>query len=291
MSLQFDFPPSLTAERFIAKLGNKANTQLVSRQYCLKTYYDSFDWRLYSNGITCEFDRSKAASILLLRNLEKNDLIIAGTEIKEVPTLSHQFQSEQIQSVLGPLLEMRALLPVCTLDYETYHLAIMNNDEKTVLRLAIEEYDLFNNRVTLQAIKGYSKAAEFIIETLTAKLGLKPATRPLLLIALKLQGRKPNDYSSKLNINLDPEMRADIAAKYIYSHLLKAIKANEQGTIADTDSEFLHDFRVAVRRTRAGLSQLKGVLPDKISTYFAEFFSSGTKHKSYPGSGCLSVKF
>ena len=68
-------------------------------------------------------------------------------------------------------------------------------------------------------------------------------------------------------------MRADIAAKYIYSHLLKAIKDNEQGTIADTDSEFLHDFRVAVRRTRAGLSQLKGVLPDKISATYAEFFS------------------
>jgi len=273
MSLQFDFPVGLTAEKFIAKLSNKACTQLVSRHSSLKTYYDSFDWRLYSNGITCEFDRSKAASILLLRNLEKNDLIIAGTEIKEVPTLSHQFQSEQIQSVLGPLLEMRALLPVCTLDYETYHLAIMNNDEKTVLRLAIEEYDLFNNRVTLQAIKGYSKAAELIIETLTAKLGLKPATRPLLLIALKLQGRKPNDYSSKLNIDLDPDMRADIACKYIYSHLLKAIKDNEQGTIADTDSEFLHDFRVAVRRTRAGLSQLKGVLPEEIGATYAEFFS------------------
>ena len=63
--------------------------------------------------------------------------------------------------------------------------------------------------------------------------------------ALRLQGRKPNDYSSKININLDPEMRADIAIKYIYSHLLKAIKDNEQGAIADIDSEFLHDFRVA----------------------------------------------
>ena len=272
MSLQFDFPASLTAEKFIAKLGNKACTQLVSRQYSLKTYYDSFDWRLYTNGITCEFNRSKAASTLVLRNLE-NDLIIASTEIKEVPAFSQQFQSEEIRSVLDPLLEMRALLPVCTLDYEVYYLNIINNDEKTVLRLVFEEHDLFNNRVTLQPIKGYDKAAEHVIEILTTKLGLTPTNKPLLLTALKLQGRKPNDYSSKLNINLDPDMRADIAAKYIYSHLLKAIKDNEQGTIADTDSEFLHDFRVAVRRTRAGLSQLKGVLPDKISAYYAEFFS------------------
>ncbi|MFZ2169233.1 MAG: CHAD domain-containing protein, partial [Methylococcaceae bacterium] len=135
------------------------------------------------------------------------------------------------------------------------------------------EHELFNNRVSLQTIRGYDKAAGHIIEILTAKLGLTPTNIPLLLTALKLQGRKPNDYSSKLNINLDPDMRADIAAKYIYSHLLKAIKDNEQGTIADTDSEFLHDFRVAVRRTRAGLRQLKGVLPSQISSYYTEFFS------------------
>ena len=272
MSLQFDFPVGLTAEKFIAKLSNKACTQLVSRHSSLKTYYDSFDWRLYTNSVTCEVNRSKVASTLLLRNLN-NDLIIASTEIEKVPAFSQEFQLEEIRSALEPLLEMRALMPVCTLDYETYHLNILNNDEKTVLRLVLEEHDLFDNRVTLQLIKGYDKSAEHIIEILTTKLGLTPTHKPLLLTALKLQGRKPNDYSSKLNIDLDPDMRADIAAKFIYSHLLKAIKDNEQGTIADTDSEFLHDFKVAVRRTRAGLSQLKGVLPEKISATYAEFFS------------------
>lgn len=272
MSLQFDFPASLTAERFIAKLSNKACLELVSRQYSLKTYYDSFDWRLYKNGITCEFNRSKAGSILLLRTLA-DDLIIASAELKEVPEFSQQFQSEKIRSIFAPLLEMRALLPVCNLDYEIYYLNVVNNDKKTVLRLTVEEHDLFNNRVTLQPIKGYDKAAEHITEILTNKLGLTPTHRSLLDVALRLQGRKPNDYSSKLKINLDPDMRADIAVKYIYSYLLKTLKDNEHGTIADTDSEFLHDFRVAVRRTRAGLNQLKGILPDKISTTYAEFFS------------------
>ena len=272
MPLQFDLPAGLTAEKFIAKLGNKISTQLVSRHSSLRTYYDSFDWRLYTNGITCEVNRSKAASTLLLRNLE-NDLIIASTDIEKVPAFSQEFQLEEIRSALEPLLEMRALMPVCSLDYETFHLNILNKDEKTVLRLVLEEHDLFDNRVTLQLIKGYDKSAEHIIEILTTKLGLTPTDKPLLLTALRLQGRKPNDYSSKLNINLDPVMRADIACKYIYSHLLKAIKDNEQGTIADTDSEFLHDFRVAVRRTRTGLSQLKGVLPDKISATYVEFFS------------------
>ena len=37
--------------------------------------------------------------------------------------------------------------------------------------------------------------------------------------------------------------------------------------------EFLHDFRVALRRTRSTLSQMKGVLPEEITRYFMEEFS------------------
>ncbi|MGZ5580937.1 MAG: CHAD domain-containing protein [Methylobacter sp.] len=248
------------------------DTQLVSTQFSSKTYYDSFDWRLYSNNITCEFNRTKSASSLILRSTI-NGLSIADSALKKVPAFGKEFEPGKIRDILAPLLEMRALLPVCSLDYEIYHLNIINKDEKTILRLLIEECSQFNSRVFLQPVKGYDKAVEQMVEILTASLGLTATDKPMLLTALQFQGRKPKDYSSKLNINLDPGMRADIAGKYIYSHLLKAIRANEQGTIADTDSEFLHDFRVAVRRTRAGLSQIKGILPANISAYYAEFFS------------------
>jgi len=272
MSLQFEFPLNLTVEKFIAELSHDADIQLTSRQPTCKTYYDSFDWRLYSNGITCELAQVKRASSMILRSI-KTGLVVAESKLKKVPSFGNAFEPGIIRDTLEPLLEMRALLPVCTLDYQSYHLNIVNKDQKTILRLLIEEYGQFNNRVQLQPVKGYKKTAEHMAELLTATLNLTAVDMPVLHRALLLQGRKPKDYSSKLNINLDPDMRADIAGKYIYSHLLKAIKANEQGTIADTDSEFLHDFRVAVRRTRAGLSQIKGILPDHINAYYADFFS------------------
>ncbi|MDO9425056.1 MAG: CHAD domain-containing protein [Methylobacter sp.] len=275
MSLQFEFPVNLTAENFIAALSHEADTQLASRQSSCKTYYDSFDWRLYSSDIGCEFNHAKRAtgrSPLLLRSI-KNGSVIAESELKKVPLFSKEFEHGIIHDILAPLLEMRALLPVCTLEYDVYHLNIVNKDKKIIVRLLIEEYSQLNNRVLLQPVKGYEKAAEHIAELLAATLGLTATDNPVLLTALQVQGRKPKDYSSKLDINLDPEMRADIAGKYIYSHLLKAIKVNEQGTIANTDSEFLHDFRVAVRRTRAGLSQIKGIMPPNISAYYADFFS------------------
>ena len=280
MSLQFEFPVNLTVEQFIAKLSLEANTQPASRQSSCNIYFDSFDWRLFSSGLICEFQQTKAVrfrsqqalSSLILRSL-KTGLTVAEAKLKNVPSFSKAFEPGIIRDTLGPVLEMRALLPVCTLDYEIYHVNIINKDEKIILRLLIEEYSQFNNRVLLQPVKGYDKAAEHITEILTATLGLTATDEPILLTALRVQGRKPKDYSSKLNINLDPDMRADIAGKYIYSHLLKAIKVNEPGTIANIDSEFLHDFRVAVRRTRAGLSQIKGILPANINAYYADFFS------------------
>ncbi len=272
MSLQFELPLNLTVEKFIAELSHEVDTQPVSRQSSCKTYYDSFDWRMYSNGITCEFNQAKRVGSLTLRSI-KTGLLIAESKLKKVPSFSNAFEPGILRDTLEPLLEMRALLPVCSLDYQIHHLNIINKDQKIILRLIIEEYAQFNNRVLLQPVKGYDKALEHMTELLTETLGLTAVDEPVLERVLQVHGRKPKDYSSKLNINLDPEMRADIAGKYIYTHLLKAIKVNEQGTIADTDSEFLHDFRVAVRRTRAGLSQIKGILPDHINAYYVDFFS------------------
>lgn len=59
MPLEFDFPTNLSIEKFIANLSDKTNVEIISRHYSLKTYYDSFDWRLYKNGISCELIRSK----------------------------------------------------------------------------------------------------------------------------------------------------------------------------------------------------------------------------------------
>jgi hypothetical protein len=44
-------------------------------------------------------------------------------------------------------------------------------------------------------------------------LGLEPARTPLVLEALAAAGRRPGDYSSKLDYHLDADERADAAAK------------------------------------------------------------------------------
>ena len=47
----------------------------------------------------------------------------------------------------------------------------------------------------------------------------------------------------------------------VLARLVEIMAANHIGTVADIDTEFLHDFRVAVRRTRSMLGQMKAAIP------------------------------
>jgi CHAD domain-containing protein len=56
-------------------------------------------------------------------------------------------------------------------------------------------------------------------------------------------------------------MPATLAVAIILRTLFAAMQENEAGIIQDENNECLHDFRVAVRRTRSALSQLQEALP------------------------------
>ncbi len=70
-----------------------------------------------------------------------------------------------------------------------------------------------------------------------------------------------NDASARFPLVLDPEARAGEAARAIHLHLLENMLLTWEGVIQDLDPEFLHDFRVAIRRTRSAMGQIKDVFP------------------------------
>jgi len=67
--------------------------------------------------------------------------------------------------------------------------------------------------------------------------------------------------ASKPRLSLRPDLRCDEALRMILGHLRQSVAANVDGVIDDVDVEFLHDLRVATRRARSALSQIKNVLP------------------------------
>ncbi len=74
-------------------------------------------------------------------------------------------------------------------------------------------------------------------------------------------------------VELDPQTPASSALKAVFLALLPAIAANEDGVREGLPGPYLHDFRVAIRRTRTGLRQLRKVHPKAAAKRFARDFA------------------
>jgi CHAD domain-containing protein len=101
---------------------------------------------------------------------------------------------------------------------------------------------------------------------------MKRSLAGLQVIALEALGMSPPHDVSRFNVPLESSVRADAGARQIHRALLDIMVANEPGVHADLDTEFLHDYRVSLRRTRSLLGQVKNVFPADAVTHFRTEF-------------------
>ena len=80
------------------------------------------------------------------------------------------------------------------------------------------------------------------------------------------------DRSVAPGVPLDPDSTAIDAFRVVLANLRDAMVSTWDGTVADTDPEYLHDFRVAVRRTRSVLKSARRVVPDAVRAAAREGF-------------------
>ena len=245
------------------------------------TYFDSFDWRLYRQNTTLELAAENDRKVLTYRSLSGEPL--ASLDDSKPPGFSWDLPAGQLRQQLEPLLKMRRLLPLVTVHKRQQRLVLLNDADKTVLRLqlffdclAAGPQDVkrkMKPHLQIMPVRGYHAAAQRLAARLEADQRLRPSAKDPLAEALATIGRLPADYSSKLNIQLKQSQSSKQALTTILLQLLDTLRVNLEGTCADFDSEFLHDFRVAIRRTRSALSQLKGILPTEAVAPFREDFS------------------
>ena len=246
-----------------------------------RRFLDSFDWSLYLAGGSVE-DRTDASGRQLLWQDLRGDAPSCVQHIDKGPGFVWDLPAGPVRKRIEPLLGVRRLLPLLEIKGRVQTLRLLNEDGKTVVRLLLVESrfrDEARDRegplavhLQLLPVRGYEADLEKASRMLSQDLGLEPARTRLLPEALAAAGRHPGDYSSKLDYHLDPDKRADATSKEILLGLLDTLETNIQGTKANLDSEFLHDLRVATRRTRSALTQIKGVFaPDLVEDYKARF--------------------
>jgi CHAD domain-containing protein len=280
MRLEFIIPENLCFEDLQAAL--QKNTRILTEpsRTVSRTYYDSFDWRLYLDDSLLEDTRDGNSHTLVWRTL-KGEARCPRLKLNKAPRFVQDLPQGPFRKRLEPVLEMRELVPKFRIRSRTHTLRILNKDEKTVAWLVYEENTLprqkgvrsgkLGNRAVITPVRGFPKPSRDLAKLLQ-KQGLSPAEDDLMLTILSTLDETPGSYSSKLNLKLDPAMRADQTSKLILHRLLDIMLQNEAGTRTGTDTEFLHDYRVAIRRTRSALSQIKAVFPKRIvDRYKTEF--------------------
>ena len=245
-------------------------------------YYDSFDWLLHKANKVLAWQQRDAESQLCLFSTG-DDSKTATVHLERAPSrFADNLPPGPLREELTNLLDLRAFLPVAHIETRSLSYRWLDKEGKTRLRLYLEHHKLLEpggkrstlcKRVRLEPLQGYAKTAKRVRDVLETELGLAAEDQDLLALALARTDQKVGEYSSKLSIPLEPEMRADAAMRRILLTLLDTMEVNEAGTIDNLDTEFLHDFRVAVRRTRSALGQMKTVFPAATLNRFREKFA------------------
>ena len=243
-----------------------------------RTFYDTFDGLLHAEGLQLVHEGGRLALLETQSGRELAGLVSAPPTS---PVLGVELPGGPLREAVIAICGVRALLPLVHLHSRVRTLRVLDDEQKTVVRVSLEEPrvvsdsssdKLLRPRVRIVAVRGYDAEFERVRRRLEHELGFKPADQPIVDEALRAAGELPGGTPPKIKVPLAYSQPADDAAVHVLRRLLDVLEANIDGTVTDIDSEFLHDFRVSVRRSRAVQRELRGVFPPAALRHFRDDF-------------------
>lgn len=272
---RFRLPDGFSQEQIDAILAERTAFQAETPLAQSWRIYDTFDWRLFSKSLTLQW----SGEDLVLRTVLDGDTLY-HLPSSTPPRFVKDLPEGVFKAQLAAIIEMRALLELVIVHTWSCNYRILNKDEKTVAHLIYTEAHLGGDDedtphvtyLTVRPLRGYGKQAGRVARYLQRSLDIDPTNEDIHIWALRSAGHAPGSYSGKLDVKLQPGIKAGKATRLILRHLLETMRANESGIKADVDTEFLHDYRIAVRRTRSALSQIRKVFPPDITDHFKQEF-------------------
>ncbi|WP_022851801.1 CHAD domain-containing protein [Limisalsivibrio acetivorans] len=237
---------------------------------------DAFDWLLARAGLTLIY----SPRLLELHG----DGIFEENRVSKIPLSCSDLPDSPLADIVCPVIDPRVLLEKLSYTEKQYCASVLDDEGKTVARYlfkTMKSTDAQLDTVSLQELRGYS--AEFKkADKALKRLGFGDIIEDEFSTFITLSGLDPRAYSTKVSAPDEPEMPAEDAVKSFLLDLLEIIEMNEEGTKLGLDIEFLHDFRVSVRRTRSALAMLKGVFPEGITNRFRADFKDVQKVTNQP---------
>ncbi len=269
-----------TAAGLLSRLAERFPIRREDGRAAARTYLDTFDWRLYRDAGTVLSDAGDGSCRVRWDRFDGG--LRHRATVPAPPDFARDLPPGGFRDELQAVAGIRRLLPVVRVERRSERISVVDGRDKAVVRLSLDHGTAAGSTrrrrrlptvLRLDRMTGYERPYRSVRRFVEEDLGLAPGPETELDLALAAIGRRPGDYTGKLELRLEPDARTDRAVKRILAALWEMMQANEAGLRADLDPEFLHDFRVAVRRTRSCLGQVGDVFDEAATRRFAAEFA------------------
>ena len=285
----FVIPENQSIPALVSQLQASFPVQVLADTVYHRVFYDTFDWRLYKNGSALEVHDDGQSKRIYWR-ADKDGQLKIQLGLKGIPRLATELPACEFRQQLHSVVYVRELLPQIKLRIKRQSLTVLDKSKKIVVRLNFDVYwynpsklqaaRVLNRRLTIKAVKGYAKDYQRVDSFFLKIPLLMPLPMPvqsaqdnMMNLALIATGVRTDEYTTRLSLRLDPEMQAEQVLKEILLQLLDIMRQNTAGCIKGRDTEFMHDYRVSIRKIRLALKQLTHLNPQAVSTVYKQFFS------------------
>ena len=241
-------------DTIVAALSSQYTVVTGPKQFVRRARLDTFDRRLRAAGLTLEHQIVALEERLVMGRLDGSSTVVVPVNNLRWPALADVLPSGLVRDTIAPVSGIRALMVVSEENRLIRRLALQNRAGKTVVRVEVDEpasAPAAPAQLTVCTLRGYDEQARRV-DRLVEGLG-PPVVEPD-------ENREPNSASVASSRDRDAPARVHLAAAL--GDFLGVMRENLPGLLDDVDSEFLHDFRVAVRRTRATLKLGRPCLPE-----------------------------
>ncbi|NVN91967.1 MAG: CHAD domain-containing protein [Desulfuromonadales bacterium] len=241
------------------------NVELHPQESRVLTFWDTFEWGVWFSGhvlYSCN-------DVYQLCSRDEGCLgpVLCEEPARGVRRFWKDFETLSMRAKLEGMLGLRGLAPLVEGTFRLRQCDVRNNVGKIVCRLECASVsagkrgeDELQHSCQVMPLLGYEAESARVVKFLTQRGARMSAVGPLEIL-LQHANRVPQKYTLRPVFGLKMDTPSREAVGRIVRTILEIAICNVPGILNDLDTEFLHDYRICLRKIRSVLSLVKDVYP------------------------------